>query len=442
MNILVTNIYSWRNKGDAAIVIALLGHLEKEFPGAGISLSSHDVDDKGRYGPYPCCSTFLTLLRQPDGRNRETVWRRLRFAARALLLRIGLACFSLLRKLRIPSYGLFPADFAAKLRTYETADLVVACGGGYLLSTHGPRKLERLLGYDHLWAIRLDFHAARLFSKPFILHNQSVGPFFSRRDTRRTARCLKDAALVICREALTYDRLRAMGLKNIELAADAAFGLKPMACGILERYGFSAGHTHIGLTVRRCLPAGMQSHFESEIARFIERIIAMRPDVRFYFMPQVIYTEAGDDDREVAERVQGLLSAQSRPHVAAVTEDLHPGALKHLIGQMDYFVGTRMHSNIFALSSLVKTLAIAYEPKTIGIMRMLGLESYVTAAEGLDHTRLVELWERLSADSEYLTVLGRKLPEIQRAAEVDLRRPQIGIPENRLPPGPADRNAA
>ena len=44
---------------------------------------------------------------------------------------------------------------------------------------------------------------------------------------------------------------------------------------------------------------------------------------------------------------------------------------------MDYFVGTRMHSNIFATSMAVPTTAIAYEKKTNGIMETVGLQHYV-----------------------------------------------------------------
>lgn len=437
MNILVTNVYSWRNKGDAAIVLAMLEHLEDEFPGANISLSTYDLDDKDKYGPYPCYGAFLTLLRRAGREDHDSILPRLRCAMRGLSLRVSLSCFFLLRNLHISSYWLLPATLAAKLRTYEEADLVVACGGGYLLTTGRARLLERLLGYNHLRFISMDFCVAMRFSKPFILYNQSVGPFFAKTDAMLAAHCLRSAALVICREPLTYDRLRAMGLTNIELSADAAFGLKPVPCGILDGYGFSRQHTNVGLTIRRCLPDGKQKDFENELVRFVELLAERHPEVRFYFMPQVTYTQVGDDDREIAERVRGRLSERSKRSVATVTEDLHPGELKHIIAQMNYFIGTRMHSNIFALSSMVKTLAIAYEPKTTGIMQMLGLEAYVTVADGLNHVSLIALWDCLVHDPEYIATLKRKIPEVQQSARMDLRRLlRTHIPRVRRHPRP------
>ena len=55
---------------------------------------------------------------------------------------------------------------------------------------------------------------------------------------------------------------------------------------------------------------------------------------------------------------------------------------------MDYFVGTRMHSNIFATSMCVPTTAIAYEKKTNGIMETVGLENYIIEIDDITSSDL------------------------------------------------------
>jgi colanic acid/amylovoran biosynthesis protein len=57
---------------------------------------------------------------------------------------------------------------------------------------------------------------------------------------------------------------------------------------------------------------------------------------------------------------------------------------------MDVFIGTRMHSNIFALISKVPVVAIEYEHKTRGIMRDLGLEHLTVAIEEAQFPNLKE----------------------------------------------------
>ena len=48
---------------------------------------------------------------------------------------------------------------------------------------------------------------------------------------------------------------------------------------------------------------------------------------------------------------------------------------------MDLLLGTRLHSNIFALTQGVPVVAIGYQAKTWGTMEMLGLASWVIALE-------------------------------------------------------------
>ena len=64
-------------------------------------------------------------------------------------------------------------------------------------------------------------------------------------------------------------------------------------------------------------------------------------------------------------------------------DDLSPVEIKALIGNFDYFIGTRMHSNIFATSMKVPTIAIAYEKKTNGIMHTVSLDDYILEMDKL-----------------------------------------------------------
>ena len=81
------------------------------------------------------------------------------------------------------------------------------------------------------------------------------------------------------------------------------------------------------------------------------------------------------NDVDFSREVLDYVNRTDRVHI--VEEDLTPGELKWLYGHMDAFVGVRMHANIFALASNVPIVAIAYEPKTAGIMRTIGLSDYV-----------------------------------------------------------------
>lgn len=429
--ILVSNVYSWQNKGDAAIVVCMLEDLRRQFPEAEITLSSVDREDAGRYGDFAVTPGFSTRYAECFG-SPESVGGRLAYGARFLLFRARLGLFRRLLRLGVRAYALFPAPIGGKIREYEGFDLVVACGGGYITTRAPHRKIETLFGCYGVVIFCYDFFLADLFGKPYVLYHQSVGPFARPRDFSLMRTFLERARVIVCREPLSAARLREYGLRNVAEGADVAFRLPDAETAVLDRYGFRPGATNIGVTVRSWLDAPAQARFEEEFAGFLEEQLAGDPAAAVYFMPQVVYSAGRDDDRVVARRVAARLGARFAGRVHVVEEDLHPAMLKHAIGRMSCMVGTRMHSNIFALSSGVPTLAIAYEPKTEGIMRMLGLERYVLPMREVTRERLGGLLRELRADAGYGAALERGLREVRERGTVALadylgRRPAPGL---------------
>ena len=88
-----------------------------------------------------------------------------------------------------------------------------------------------------------------------------------------------------------------------------------------------------------------------------------------------------------------------------------------MIGLVDLFVGTRMHSNIFALSQHVPCVAIAYEVKTNGIMRMFDLSDHVINIEDITALRLVTAVERALAARDQLKMqISSRMCQVEREA--------------------------
>ena len=84
---------------------------------------------------------------------------------------------------------------------------------------------------------------------------------------------------------------------------------------------------------------------------------------------------------------------------------------------MTYFVGTRMHSNIFALSMGVPVLAIGCQPKTSGLMEQLGLGEWTVPIDSLEPHRLQDAYRRLVARGpDVRQRLASAIPEATRSA--------------------------
>ena len=89
----------------------------------------------------------------------------------------------------------------------------------------------------------------------------------------------------------------------------------------------------------------------------------------------------------------------------------------------DMFIGTRMHSNIFALAGGVPTIAISYLHKTTGIMEDLGLSDWVIAIEEFTSERAIEMTMRI-LEQKALTreIISRRVETMKTASRQNARK--------------------
>lgn len=382
--VLITNAYSARNRGDAAIILGMVTCLRRtgRIRDADITVSTVDHPEDAKRYPVRTIDSFHSL------KNRLTGFS----AANLAYFLAVLLPLSVLWAVARRSIGIelpVPSRLRALMRQYAAADVVVAAGGGYLYTTSRYRGNVVLLVNLH------SFMIATLLGKPVVLFAQSVGPFAGRWQERLVLRALSRVEHVQVREEVSRKLLEESTPRiRIHRVADAAFVLESEETALdVER--FAAGRILVGVTVRDWFRArDRQLQYEQTMAGFARWLIDER-DAAVVFVPQVTYLRGGDDDRITSRRVAAAV--ERPPGILTVEEDMSAAQVKGLCGRMDLFVGTRMHSNIFAVSEGVPSLAVAYQHKTIGIMAMLGLDRYVVRIEALTCERLRNTFDEILA---------------------------------------------
>jgi colanic acid/amylovoran biosynthesis protein len=96
---------------------------------------------------------------------------------------------------------------------------------------------------------------------------------------------------------------------------------------------------------------------------------------------------------------------------------------------MDVFIGTRMHSNIFAMTQNVPVIPIGYLHKTNGIARSVGIEDWVIDINDINAELLInkfdELWKMRHQVRQQLEnripVLIEQINEVGPAIAQDFR---------------------
>jgi colanic acid/amylovoran biosynthesis protein len=132
----------------------------------------------------------------------------------------------------------------------------------------------------------------------------------------------------------------------------------------------------------------------------------------------VLSQDFARSDKAVVNSIQERAGSKKRLTVLDVVD---PTVLPSVYGQLDLLVGSRMHSNIFALSAGVPVLAIAYLPKTEAMMSSLGLEEFTLKIESITSDNLIKRFDELWTQRHQVrTNLHSRLELVKEAASLNV----------------------
>jgi colanic acid/amylovoran biosynthesis protein len=387
--ILVINIHSSRNAGDAALLEETIKSLLFLSP-SEIVLAANNIDiDVSKFSDIENIRVVLSFTGHFVSANRRKVWRIDRMVWGILLSLIVLLWYRVTR--RLPNW--LPALWYDLFKAYANADLVISCPGNIFV-TMGKVGLPFLVSaYTVAYAL--------MMGKPLYVMPQSIGPLNRWWERVLVKLLYSRARLIFVREPISLRLAGEIGLPQakLHLVPDLAFvytsaPLEEAAELLKEVVGQLEGPL-VGVTVInrliRYIDNEVWEQYEKSIAYALSKFID-KYGGSIIFFPQVTGPTAKEDDRVASRRI---VAKMGNPSSAIVIEKpLLPNILKAAYGLMDIFIATRMHSAIFAISMKVPTLLIGYLHKVMGLAQMLSLEEWV-----IDLRSVTEnvLWERLEA---------------------------------------------
>lgn len=405
-------MHSSRNAGDAALTQVTLEQLAQAFPKCRITLAMDDPHShQGMGAAIGSLFNWVTRVAadgQPRWRMMGLLW----------MLPASLTPVVTQRLFKRAWFGLTPASWRELMEAYLRADLVVSKPGGFLYSS--GRGVTLLVS---LYSLAL----ALLAGKALYLFPQSIGPFLFGWECWLLRVVLSRARQVMVREPISANQLNQCGLSSqqFKLMPDMAFAFKGAppaeALGWLKAHGIdpATGQPLMGMTAinwgwqnpRFTAQTRYEKAFAAAARYFVEELGG-----KVALFPQVTGPLSSQDDRVPARRI-AQLAGHLDDAITVIEEVLPPEMLKAAYGFMDIFIGTRMHSNIFALSQGVPVIAIGYQHKTSGIARMTGVEDWAVDIGALDERLMVEslkrLWEQRQAVGDHIREV---MPAIIQAA--------------------------
>ncbi len=241
-----------------------------------------------------------------------------------------------------------------------------------------------------------------------VLLPQTIGPFNGRLARVVARALLRKSAVVYSRDREGLEEIRLLAGKRddgfVRFAPDVALLVQPAPPeGVeeaewavpAEKFGLVVGVNVSGLLLSggytKRNQFGLRCDYKSLVVAVIRRLLE-EPGVRVLLVPHVFTTPGElENDPDACEAVRNCLPEDERARVFIVQGPLGPAEIKYVIGKCDFFVGSRMHACIAALSQEVPAVGIAYSRKFRGVFETLGVEVCVADPRVMSEEEIVSV---------------------------------------------------
>jgi colanic acid/amylovoran biosynthesis protein len=374
--------FSTGNLGVGALTSGALTVLSHRYPDAKVSLLD--------YGHNPTATR--TLVR---GHMVDVPLINLRFSWKVLLPNnvALLLVFALLARVVGPRLRAWLVDQNPWLKAIADADMAAAVSGGDSFSD--------IYGQARFFYVTLPKVLVILLGVKLVLLPQTMGPFRHPLSGAVARSIVQRANLIYTRDraglCTLHQLMRGQVLRSLpRFCPDMAFVMEPHASQRLSEFcaavsGRGARRPLVGLNVSGLLWMGgytQSNMFKLKLnyRELIERLIAHLVNechANVVLIPHV-HGQTDESDTVAIHQVQSRLLGRFDGRLSAMLLDLNQNEVKHAIGQCDFFVGSRMHACIAALSQGVPAVGVAYSDKFHGVFASVDAENMVVDPRKLD----------------------------------------------------------
>ncbi|SMP15498.1 polysaccharide pyruvyl transferase family protein [Chryseobacterium profundimaris] len=285
------------------------------------------------------------------------------------------------------------------VKQFHEAKTIFVKGGGFI-HAYGEKTAPYLMWY-FLFYVRL----AKALGKKVVFLPNSYGPFIGLTVEKQVRSVFGKLDLVYARENVSAQSLGQLMGKKIPVEMDLGFflekGSQEEAVKILEKYNLSKEDKIVGVTIRPWRFPGL-SNPEALYKKYIDSVADLTRHLlakgyKVALCNQSLGPNSHEDDRNA---IKDLLAQVNDPNIIWINENLSCDILKAVYSNFYFFIGTRFHSIIFSLTSLVPSIAIGYGGnKAKGIMGDFRLDDYVVQIQDVESDLLINMFDK--AISEY-----------------------------------------
>jgi colanic acid/amylovoran biosynthesis protein len=305
------------------------------------------------------------------------------------------------------------------LKSVLDADIVASIAGGDSFSD--------IYGLSRLLYVALPQILVLQLGKPLILLPQTLGPFKGVVAKAIARYIMRRASVMYSRDKTSFeeaDRLLGPHRSKLRFSHDMGFVLEPVRPaekklrslprqdGVVPVVGFNVS----GLLLMGGYTRNNMFGLRADYARLIREAInffVKEQNAHVVLIPHV-FTGDAESDTKACLRIFQELQPEFGERLHVINEDFNQHEIKYVIGQCDFFLGSRMHACIAALSQSIPAVCLAYSRKFIGVMESIGCAELVSDLGAQDtEATLADIRRIFASRSRIRDSLNKTIPEVK-----------------------------
>jgi colanic acid/amylovoran biosynthesis protein WcaK/AmsJ len=288
----------------------------------------------------------------------------------------------------------------------------------------GGDSFSDIYGFRKFFLGSLALLSVALLGRPYVMLPQTYGPFKLRSSRWLAAYFLRRASALFTRDRNCTDLVVSLCGRKPVFCPDVAFTLQPEQPKALSiapaGLDFAAGDVVIGVNVSGLLYVGgytgrnmfgLRDEYSTLIDRLVDGLLETT-SAKILLVPHVFGSES---EEEACDAILRSAGARHPGRVFRIANRLTEREVKWAIGRTDFFIGSRMHACIAALSQFVPAVGLAYSDKFLGVFESAGVGRAIVDLRRADANDVLR--DTLAAFARRVEIrneLRQTIPAIQR----------------------------